>query len=423
MMQDFKDLDEAATTGTSSGPIKADAGKREFGTGAHRGGAKNKGRFDLLPGYAMQALANHYEHGAAIYGENNWRKGQPLSVYLDAALRHLFKHQRGEREEPHLLAAAWNIMSMIDTAEMIKRSLLPAELDNLIAPVMDAICGNVKVGVAWPITQTISTNPDFEADPGGWVNAGILAKRFAEVGRSMGRSASDLAASMRRMAVDAKDLEAERKDAADRAKAAELERRIDASKATLETLRKESEELKAQGPIPPKTDPTPLTRKEFQRMLGDGLTSALEAAKKAAPPDPDDLKPLKLRCYYAHPITLYGEEEEKLDLIDIANAGWAVINPNTERFQEIFRTSGSGAGMTACKIAIEEWADILVYRTFDDGKIGAGVMAEIATARNKGIPIFQFRNIRTEWVLSIDETRTRIREIRAQRELDRGAGR
>jgi hypothetical protein len=122
--------------------IKDSGKRRDFGTGSIRDAAEGKGRFDLLPEYAIQILALHYEMGAKKYTEDNWRKGQPLKTYLDSALRHLFRHSRGERDEPHLAAAAWNIMCLIDTAERIKRGLLPKELDNLRPVVPDSACGN-----------------------------------------------------------------------------------------------------------------------------------------------------------------------------------------------------------------------------------------------------------------------------------------
>ena len=50
--------------------------KTDFG--ALRESNKGRGRFDLLPYEAMEALAIWYEDGAAKYGERNWEKG--LSV-------------------------------------------------------------------------------------------------------------------------------------------------------------------------------------------------------------------------------------------------------------------------------------------------------------------------------------------------------
>jgi len=109
-----------------------DSGKRqEFKTGAVRDLQENKGRFDLLPAYAIDLLAKHFEAGANKYGDENWRKGIPLRRYLDSMIRHLFKFLAGAKDEPHLIAAIWNGMCLIETKKMIDEGILPKELDNL----------------------------------------------------------------------------------------------------------------------------------------------------------------------------------------------------------------------------------------------------------------------------------------------------
>lgn len=116
--------------------IKDSGTRQEFPTGARRDIQENKGRYDLLPCYAMARLAKHYESGAKKYGENNWTKGMPLNRYLDSALRHLFKFMDGERDEDHAIASAWNIMCLIETEHMIEKGILPSELNTLKNPVI-----------------------------------------------------------------------------------------------------------------------------------------------------------------------------------------------------------------------------------------------------------------------------------------------
>ena len=109
-----------------------DSGKREvFDTGSVRDTEENKGRYDLLPWYAIDRLAKHYQNGAAKYGDNNWRKGINLSRYLSSAMRHLVKYAMGWRDEDHLAAALWNIAAIIETEKMIADGLLPSELNDL----------------------------------------------------------------------------------------------------------------------------------------------------------------------------------------------------------------------------------------------------------------------------------------------------
>ena len=112
--------------------VLRDSGKRqEFNTGSVRDTREGKGRYDLLPPHAIYLVARQFEEGAIKYGENNWQKGQPLSRYADSALRHLFKHMAGEDDERHDVAAAWNIMAMLETRHKIDTGDLPKDLDDL----------------------------------------------------------------------------------------------------------------------------------------------------------------------------------------------------------------------------------------------------------------------------------------------------
>jgi hypothetical protein len=112
-----------------------DSGKRRgFSTGSVRDVRDGKGRYDLLPPHALFLVARQFEEGAKKYGNRNWEKGQPLSVYLDSAIRHGFNHLQGKRDERHDVAAAWNWLAFIDTRARIDAGLLPSELDDLPAP-------------------------------------------------------------------------------------------------------------------------------------------------------------------------------------------------------------------------------------------------------------------------------------------------
>lgn len=109
-----------------------DSGVREkFNTGSQRDTREGKGRYDLLPTRALHRLARHFEAGAVKYEDRNWEKGQPLSRFLDSALRHAFKHLQGERDEDHIAASAWNLLCAMEIDERVKLGRLPAELDDL----------------------------------------------------------------------------------------------------------------------------------------------------------------------------------------------------------------------------------------------------------------------------------------------------
>ena len=84
--------------------------RREFTTGAVRDMHEGKGRMDLLPWAAIMEVSKHCEAGAKKYGEHNVDKGIPLHSLCDSAARHLAKFMDGQTDEPHLLAAAWNLL-------------------------------------------------------------------------------------------------------------------------------------------------------------------------------------------------------------------------------------------------------------------------------------------------------------------------
>ena len=90
--------------------IKDSGTRREFESGAVRDMSEGKGRMDLLPWAAIMEVAKHCENGAKKYGEHNVDKGLPTHSFCDSAARHLAKYLDGWTDEPHLLAAAWNLL-------------------------------------------------------------------------------------------------------------------------------------------------------------------------------------------------------------------------------------------------------------------------------------------------------------------------
>ena len=63
-----------------------------------------------IPWEAILRLSVHYENGSKKYKRWNYRKGIPLSSFIDSACRHLAKYQCGMDDEDHLAAAAFNVL-------------------------------------------------------------------------------------------------------------------------------------------------------------------------------------------------------------------------------------------------------------------------------------------------------------------------
>ena len=84
--------------------------RREFESGAVRDIQEGKGDMASIPWESILRLSVHYEGGAKKYERWNFRKGIPVSSFIDSACRHLAKYQCGCDDEDHLAAAAFNVL-------------------------------------------------------------------------------------------------------------------------------------------------------------------------------------------------------------------------------------------------------------------------------------------------------------------------
>ena len=102
-----------------------DSGERtEFSTGAVRDMHEGKGDMVSVPWEAVLRLSRHFEEGAKKYERFNYRKGIPVSSFIDSACRHLAKYQCGCDDEDHLAAAAFNVLGA-----MLMENTMPELID------------------------------------------------------------------------------------------------------------------------------------------------------------------------------------------------------------------------------------------------------------------------------------------------------
>lgn len=94
-------------------------------------------RYTLLPWLGIDEVARVLEHGAAKYGEENWRIVEDARVrYIDAALRHIREDMRGITRDPdsghRTLAHA--VSSLLFILEMDQEAAKASELAGVGAP-------------------------------------------------------------------------------------------------------------------------------------------------------------------------------------------------------------------------------------------------------------------------------------------------
>lgn len=90
----------------------------KFGTGAVRSDTVEQYRYDLVSPIGLREVARTCAEGAERYGDWNWEKGMPVHDLLNHAIAHIYEFLSGDRSEPHLPHAAWNVLAAIHSHEI-----------------------------------------------------------------------------------------------------------------------------------------------------------------------------------------------------------------------------------------------------------------------------------------------------------------
>jgi hypothetical protein len=91
---------------------------QKFGTGAVRSDSFEEFRYDLVSPIGLREVARACAEGAEKYGDWNWENGMPVHDLLNHAIAHIYAFLGGDRSEPHLGHAAWNLLSAIHSHEL-----------------------------------------------------------------------------------------------------------------------------------------------------------------------------------------------------------------------------------------------------------------------------------------------------------------
>lgn len=116
---------------------KTAAAETQYSTGAQRDSRSGKGAFHWMPWDAVFCVSNIYELGnkgrskTGDGNDRNWENGMPLIDFLHSALNHITAHIAGDRSEPHISQAIWNLLNYLQTSIWVILGFRPKELNKL----------------------------------------------------------------------------------------------------------------------------------------------------------------------------------------------------------------------------------------------------------------------------------------------------
>lgn len=129
------------------------------------------------------------------------------------------------------------------------------------------------------------------------------------------------------------------------------------------------------------------------------------------------------KVYFAHPVNVYDTELERGLLQEIAAAfpQYEILNPNAPEHRDGYQTykEATGRGMDYFFQNVLPRAQACVVLAFRDCMFGTGTAAEALWFLRQGFPVWEIgpmgsiverENIPDDQILSVEETRARIRD-------------
>lgn len=124
-----------------SNEFKKSGEERKFKGGAQRDAAIGKGAPQWMPRIALFLVSRIYENGNIQRDKlsggtgngdtRNWENGMPIGELVGSAQRHLDEYQWGDRTQPHLSQAIWNLLNALMIAVWVYLGIRDPEFNNM----------------------------------------------------------------------------------------------------------------------------------------------------------------------------------------------------------------------------------------------------------------------------------------------------
>jgi|SRR5208282_2200461 len=116
---------------------KIDAAETKYEGGAQRDSRNGKGSPEWMPSQALALVSCIYELGNKGRSKNgtgddrNWENGMKIGDLLGSALRHIERFKEGDRSEPHLPQAVWNLLNALQMSIWVSTGYRSQSFNNL----------------------------------------------------------------------------------------------------------------------------------------------------------------------------------------------------------------------------------------------------------------------------------------------------
>lgn len=126
-------MDNAADVGFK----KSAVAETLYEGGAQRDSRTGKGAPEWIPSQALALVSCIYEAGnkgrskTGDGDDRNWENGMKIGDLLGSALRHIERYREGDRSEPHLPQAIWNLLNALQMGIWVSTGYRSPSFNNL----------------------------------------------------------------------------------------------------------------------------------------------------------------------------------------------------------------------------------------------------------------------------------------------------